>query len=158
MTDAIIGTPAIVGFGTNSGNGCLDNGFLGLLLAQRQGADLCNITRDINLTAGQNHVSIVESGAAAVLATETTAAATQIAICNSNNIAQQLAAAAAITACSNQAATLAAIAQCCCESKSLIIEKANQTNALILQQATDNLRDQLADAKMKALVADVTKK
>lgn len=155
--EPIVGTPAIVGFGNGFNGNDIGLGLLGLLLAQRQGADMCAITRDINLTASANHVAIVEAGAASVLATTAAAAATQMAIANACQKNAELAAQAALTACNNQAATLAAIAECCCETKALIIEKANGTDALIRDLDNQRYRQELQDAKNELLAIKFSK-
>lgn len=51
---------------------------------------------------------------------------------------------AQLFAAQNQAILAAQIAECCCENKSLIIEKANATDALVRQLDKDRIQDELA--------------
>jgi len=158
MAEPIVGTPAIVGFGNGIGDGNLSIATLLFLMQQRTDAGMCELTRDIHRETHQNDINITTQGAAnqlaiekigaaTELAIEKTAAATHLAIVGTVLEAQKIAGIAALTAATNQASTLAAIAECCCETRALIIEKANGTDALIRQIEDARVRDLLADAK-----------
>lgn len=158
--EPIIGTPAVVGFGNGFNNGDLNLGLSSLLLAQRQGADFCDISRDVHVNSALNHVAIEKNGAAnqvaivenahnIEIAVEKTAAAGLLATKVSELATANQFGIAALSAAANTAALQAAIAACCCDTKALIIEKANSTDALIRQIEESRVRDLLSDAKFE---------
>jgi hypothetical protein len=160
--EPIIGAPAVVGFGNGYGHGDVGVGLAALLAAQRQGTDFCAVSRDIHMTASENHVAIERAASANLVATvenahnvevaiEKTAAAGLLATKVAELATANQFAIAALTAANNTAAIQAAIAACCCETKQLITATANTTDSLIRQIDTDNAKQALQDAKNELL-------
>jgi len=145
--EPIVGTPAIVGFGNGFNGNDLSLGLTALLLQQNLGRDHADIMRDIHTTTTAVQEQVDAQGAANQLATEKTGAAAILAVAGVQLEMAKIAGISALTAATNTAAIQAAIAECCCESKALIIEKANGTDALIRQIEDARVRDLLADAK-----------
>lgn len=91
-------------------------------------------------------VAVEKVGAANQLATEKIGAATALAI-------EKTAAAAALTAANNHAEILREMLKCCCETRELIRAEADVTRALIRDNELASVRQELADAKLAALLA-----
>jgi hypothetical protein len=164
MAEAIIGTPSIVGFGSDMRGDGLNLGTMALLIQQSLGRDHAEISRDVQSTsraveesvehnAMAINIAVEKTGAASLLATEKTAAATQLAILGVQLEMAKIAGIAALTAATNTAAIQASIAACCCETKALIIEKAGATDALIRELRMQDQAIQINDLKMQLIAA-----
>ena len=162
MAEIVVGTPSVAGFTTGLGDSNVSLATLLFLMQQRNDAGICDVTRDIHKETSDNHVAIERAASAALVATvenahnieiaiEKTAAAGLLATKVAELATANQFAIAALTAANNTAAIQAAIAECCCETKALIIEKANGTDALIRQLDADNVRQELQDAKAQIL-------
>ncbi|MFA5825502.1 MAG: hypothetical protein WC825_05965 [Gallionellaceae bacterium] len=151
MAEVVVGTPAIAGFTNGFGGNDLGIGLASLLIQQTLARDHADISRDVARAEGNNHVAIVEAQRAVEESVEDNAKSAELAIAGVQLEMSRLAAQAALTAATNTAALQAAIAECCCDTKALIIEKANATDALIRQLDADNTKLALQDAKNELL-------
>lgn len=162
MSDAIVGTGSVIGFGTghhgDNHEGHDDNGIRDMLHMGFR-ADgvrdvleaLRNGNQDLSHDVAAVGVAIERNGAANSLATEKTAAATALAI-------EKTAAASALEGHKNTATLAAQLAECCCEIKELVRAEACTTRELINSVEAGRIRDQLADAKQELLIAKLEKK
>lgn len=166
MAEPIVGTPAIVGFGGNFDRNGMDVGLAALLMAQSLGRDHADISRDVQIAshnveesveanAKAGELATEKTGASTLLAVEKTAAAGLLATKVSELATANQFAIAALTAATNTAALQASIAACCCETKALIIEKANATDALIREFRLQDVQGALQQAQARALALEM---
>jgi len=164
MADPIIGTPAIVGFGNGFDRNGLDVGLAALLLQQNLSRDHADISRDVATASGANMLASatnahnveesVESNAMHTNELILAQAAQTNGLITTNLLEMtRLSAAQILLATQNQAAALAQAAECCCETKALIIEKANATDALMRDLRAQDLAIELADVKAELIAA-----
>lgn len=148
MTDAVIGTPSVVGFATGGhDSGQHDRLALNIDAGER--------TRDVlfagrfesqalNTAITAVNVAVEKTSAAAQLTIEKTASASQLAV-------EKLGSASQLFAAQNHAAALAQAAACCCEIKELVRAENGQTRDLINSVEANRVRAELADAKNELL-------
>lgn len=153
MAEPIVGTPAIVGFGNGFGGNEIGIGLAALLLQQNLSRDHADITRDVQSSTHDVEESVEANAMHSNELILQQASGTNTLVQSSLLEMTRLAAASALTAATNQAATLAAIATCCCDTRALIIEKANGTDALMRDLRQQDMAIQIADLKAELIAA-----